>query len=134
MLNEERIILMTHMASYEMNEGKKNEAIGRFFRSDYIAIQVLKSIVSATIAYGILFGLYVLYNFETLMGNLYQMDLIAFAQDVLIWYAVVVVVYAVISYLMYSFRYFRARKSLKTYYNHLKKLNALYSAKSSGKE
>ena len=42
MLNEEKIILMTQMASYEENEGKKNMAIGRYFRSDYIAIQVLK--------------------------------------------------------------------------------------------
>ena len=37
MLNEEKIILMTQMASYEENEGKKNMAIGRYFRSDYIA-------------------------------------------------------------------------------------------------
>lgn len=43
MLNEEKVILMTQMASYEENEGKKNMAIGRYFRSDYIAIQVLKS-------------------------------------------------------------------------------------------
>ena len=41
MLNEEKVILMTQMASYEENEGKKNMAIGRYFRSDYIAIQVL---------------------------------------------------------------------------------------------
>ena len=40
MLNEEKIILMTQMASYEENEGKKNMAIGRYFRSDYIAIQL----------------------------------------------------------------------------------------------
>ena len=35
MLNEEKVILMTQMASYEENEGKKNMAIGRYFRSDY---------------------------------------------------------------------------------------------------
>jgi hypothetical protein len=134
MLNEERIILMTHMASYEMHEGKKNVAIGRFFRGDYISIQVLKAIASATIAFGIIFGLYVIYNFEDLLGNIYQIDLIAFAQNTLLAYVIVVVVYAVISYLVYSFRYFRARKSLKTYYNNLKKLNALYHANSSGKD
>ena len=42
MLNEERVILMTKMASHEENEGKKNVAIGNYYRSDYIAIQVLK--------------------------------------------------------------------------------------------
>ena len=59
MLNEEKVILMTQMASYEENEGKKNMAIGRYFRSDYIAIQVLKSILCATIAYGVCFALFV---------------------------------------------------------------------------
>ena len=37
MLNEERIKLMTKMACYEANEGKKNVAIGNYFRGDYIA-------------------------------------------------------------------------------------------------
>ena len=35
MLNEERVVLMTKMASYEANEGKKSLAIGSYFRSDY---------------------------------------------------------------------------------------------------
>ena len=34
MLNEERVILMTKLASYEANEGKKNVAIGNYFRSE----------------------------------------------------------------------------------------------------
>lgn len=59
MLNEEKIILMTQMASYEENEGKKNMAIGRYFRSDYIAIQVLKSVLCATIAYAVCFALFI---------------------------------------------------------------------------
>ena len=49
MLNEERVILMTKLASYEANDGKRNVAIGSYFRSDYIGWQVLKSIISATI-------------------------------------------------------------------------------------
>ena len=61
MLNEEKIILMTQMASYEENEGKKNMAIGRYFRSDYIAIQVLKSVLCATIAYAVCFALFIFY-------------------------------------------------------------------------
>lgn len=32
MLNQERIILMTKMASYEENEGKKNNLIMNYFR------------------------------------------------------------------------------------------------------
>ena len=42
MLNEERVILMTKLASYEANDGRRNVAIGSYFRSDYIGWQVLK--------------------------------------------------------------------------------------------
>ncbi len=126
MLNEERIILMTRMESYAENDGKKNMQIGNYFRSDYISVQIIKSVVSATIAFVIGFGLYVLYHLETFLQDIYKMDLIAFAKNVLIWYGVAVVVYGVISYLVYSYRYSKARKSLKQYYNHLKKLNSLY--------
>lgn len=127
MLNEERIILMTKMASYEENEGKKNMAIGKFFRSDYIAIQILKSVLCATIAYALCFAVYIFYNFEMFMQDIYKMDLISFAQNVLLYYVVTVVIYSALSYIIYSYRYAKAKKSLKCYYNNLKKLISLYN-------
>lgn len=110
MLNEERVILMTKMASYEEHEGKKNVAIGSYFRSDYIAIQVLKSIIYATIAYAVVFGLFVFYDLEVFMQDIYKMDLISFARNVLIYYGITVGVYALASYAIYSYRYAKAKK------------------------
>lgn len=127
MLNEERIILMTRMASYEKGEGRENVKIGNYFRSDYIAVQVLKSLVCGILVFAILFGLYILYHFEEFMQNLYKMDLIAFAQDVLFYFAGTVVSYAVLTYIACSYRYAKAKKSLKCYYHNLKKLNSLYN-------
>ncbi len=128
MLNEERIILMTQMASYEANEGKKNVAIGSYFRSDYIGWQVLKSIISATIAFVVVFAMYIFYDFEVFMTDIYKMDLLEFAKDVLFTYLKFVGVYALISYLVYSFRYSRARKSLRLYYANLHKLAGMYKS------
>lgn len=127
MLNEERVILMTKMASYEEHEGRKNVKIGNYFRSDYIAIQVLKSIACATIAFAIVFAMFIFYDFEVFMQDIYKMDLITFARNVLLYYAVTVVIYGVISYGVFSYRYAKAKKSLKCYYHNLKKLNALYN-------
>ena len=126
MLNEERIILMTHMASYEENEGKKNMAIGKYFRSDYITLQVMKAILCASISYAICFALYILYDFEVFMQNIYKMDLIAFAKNALTYYAVTVVVYSALCYVICSWRYAKAKKSLRCYYQNLKKLNSMY--------
>ena len=124
MLNEERIKLMTKMAAYEADEGKKNVAIGNYFRGDYIGLQVIKSIISATFV--IVFGLFVFYDFEVFMSDIYKMDLLGFGRTVITAYLIFVAVYALISYMIYTYRYAKARKSLKMYYNNLKKLAYLY--------
>ena len=72
MINQERLRLMTKMAAYEADEGKKNMAIASYFRSDYMGLQIIKSIICATIAYLIIFGLFIYYDFETFMQNLYK--------------------------------------------------------------
>ena len=126
MLNEERIKLMTKMAAYEADEGKKNVAIGNYFRGDYIGLQVIKSIIIATIAFVIVFGLFVFYDFEVFMSDIYKMDLLGFGRTVITAYLIFVAVYALISYMIYTYRYAKARKSLKMYYNNLKKLAYLY--------
>ena len=128
MLNEERIILMTKMASYEANEGRRNVAIGRYFRSDYIGWHVLKSIISATIAFVVVFGMYIYYDFEVFMTDIYKMNLIEFARHILSMYLWTVGIYAVISYVVYTIRYMRAVKSLRLYYMNLRKLAEMYRA------
>ena len=120
MLSEERIILMTRMASYERGEGRENVKIGNYFRADYIALHVLKAVVCAIISFGILFGLYMLCNIEEFLEDLYKMDLLAFASCVMVGG------YAVLTYIVCTWRYARAKKSLKCYYHNLKKLNSLY--------
>lgn len=126
MLNEERIKLMTKMASYEENEGRKNVTIGNYFRGDYIGLQVIKSIINATIAFAIMFAMFVFYDFEVFMADIYKMDLLQFGKTIMIVYLVFVVVYGFISYGIYTYRYTKAKKSLKIYYNNLKKLSYLY--------
>lgn len=132
MLNEKRIILMTKMASYEANEGKKNVAIGSYFRSDYIGWQVLKSIISATIAFVVVFAMYIFYDFEIFMTDIYKMDLLEFAKSVLFFYLGTVGAYALISYVVYAVRYSRAKKSLRAYYMNLHKLSSMYKNEKNG--
>ncbi len=126
MLSEERVILMTKMASYEEHEGKKYMKIGRYFRDDYIAVQILKSIFCATLAFALIFAIFIFYDFEVFMQDIYKMDLVEFATRVLTYYGITVVVYGAGSYGVCAYRYNRAKKSLKLYYQNLKKLNALY--------
>ena len=126
MINEEKVILMTKLASYESHRGKKDIAITHYFRNDYIGFQVLKSTIAATISFLALFGIYVLYHFEELMQDIYKMDLLEFGKDVVILYLCVVGAYGIVSYIVSATRYSRAKKSLKNYYGNLRKLAGMY--------
>ena len=126
MVNEERIKLMTRMAAYEKDEHKKNKKIVSFFKSDYISMQTLKSIVYTTIAFAIMFGLYVLYDFEIFMKEIYQMDIFEFAKSVIIVYGIFMGIILVITYIVSLYQYNRALQSTKLYYANLKKLSQDY--------
>ena len=106
---------MTKMASYEANEGRRNVAIGRYFRSDYIGWHVLKSIISATIAFVVVFGMYIYYDFEVFMR-------------ILSMYLWTTGIYAVIAFVVYAVRYSRAMRSLKLYHMNLRRLMNMYKS------
>ena len=126
MLDENRIKLMTRMASYEEGEGKKNSSIARHFRSDYVGLQVLKAVICATIASMIVFGVYIFCNYESLLEDIYKIDLWDFAAGILKKYVVFTVSYSVVVYITFSIKYNKAKKSLKKYFNNLKLLNSIY--------
>lgn len=126
MINEEKVILMTKMASYEANEGKHDLATNRYFRSDYVTLQMIKAIFSGTVAFAIIVSVALLYDFDAFMKNLYQIDLLQLGKDLMVKYLISVGFYTLIVYIVASYRYNRARQGLKTYYGNLRRLSRYY--------
>ncbi|MCR4686195.1 MAG: hypothetical protein K5659_01370 [Lachnospiraceae bacterium] len=126
MISEARVKLMTRLASYEQGEGKENAEIGTYFRGDYIGLQVIKSVISATICYGIVIATMILYDSESFLSDIYKMDIVSYAKNMIIYYVIFVGGYSIITYILYSIRYRKARIKLKTYFNNLRRLQALY--------
>lgn len=126
MINEQRVKLMTRLAAYEESEGKKNSSIGTYFKSDYIALQIMSAVVYATIAFGLVVGLVCLYDSEFLLTQIYKMDLVQTGKMIALYYFGFVGAYALLSLVIYSIRYRRAKKKLKVYFNNLKRLQILY--------
>ncbi len=126
MLNKERVILMTKMASYEEKEGRKNHSVLGYFRGDYVWFQVLKSVIYGTVAFGIIFAMYIFYDFEIFMMDIYKMDLLEFGKSVLEKYLFAIGIYCIISYAVYSYRYAKAKNSVRLYQNNLRKLGSMY--------
>jgi len=130
MLDQNKIALMTRLASFEKNEGKKSVAVNNYFRGDYIGWQVLKSIISATIIFLIIVVGYVVYDFENFMTDIYKFDLQQYGKSLLIKYLIFVGVFAVVTYAVYAYRYACARKSMRLYARNLNKLSEYYKKNS----
>jgi len=126
MLNKDKIILMTRMASYEATEEKDMVKITDYFRSDYVCINILKTAVSVTLSFIMIVGIYALCNADTFIGQFYQTDFKALIGRILNVYALVMVVYILWAFVLYSYRYTRARKSVRIYQKALKKLISMY--------
>jgi hypothetical protein len=60
------------------------------------------------------------------MQDIYELDLIEIGKEVLKYYLILIVVYCGISYAVYSYRYYRARKNIKNYSQNLRKLTQMY--------
>ena len=126
MISEQRVKLMTSLAAYEQKEGKENEEIGSYFRGDYISLQILKSVISATMAFILIVALFVFYDSELFLSDIYKIDILEYVKKLIMYYFAFTGVYVLISYVVYAIRYRKAKKRLKVYFNNLKRLQILY--------
>ena len=127
MLNEEKIKIMNKLAMYEQGEGKKYLPVSRYYRSDYIGLALIKNFFLVTIGYCLILAGIAAYFGEYLVDNIHKMDLVAVGRNAVIGYVVVLVVFSVATYIQYSVKYHKAKKSVKEYYQELTQLNKIYS-------
>ncbi len=132
MLNEEKIRLMTKAAAYEAGEGKKTLAMNKYFRGDYISINLIMSWISFTIAFAVCVAGWALYNMEDLMENINTVDLPALGKHFVVLYLGLLAVYQLIHYVIYSIRYQKNRKSLAVYHQILRQISRSYQMESKG--
>ena len=127
MLNEEKIKIMNKLAMYEQGEGKKYLPVSRYYRRDYIGLALIKNFFLVTIGYCLILAGIAAYFGEYLVDNIHKMDLVAVGRNAVIGYVVVLVVFSVATYIQYSVKYHKAKKSVKEYYQELTQLNKIYS-------
>ena len=137
MINEDgkkRIRLMTRIAMYEKDEGRKNEPVARYFRSDYIGLKILGAIICATVVFAIIIGLYILCNSETLLADIYKIDLMGKAKELILYYIGFVIVYVSIIAVVFFVKYNQAVKYKRIVSRNLKKLLMRYGKKDEDSE
>ncbi|MBQ4283251.1 MAG: hypothetical protein IJB96_04910 [Lachnospira sp.] len=123
--------MMTKMAIYEKNEGRKSLKTAKYYKSDFIAFGVLKSLITTTIAYVILVVLVVLCNLEDMLAQANDLDYIAIGKQMCVYYVIMLLVFSVIAGLVSAYRYDQYKKGLKKYSSRLNKLERFYNVQKS---
>lgn len=127
MLNNNRIRLMTKLALYENKEGKEDIRLSKYYKTDYVRYQIIKSILCATLGYALILVLIILYKSEYIIKYAVTLDYKTIGTNVLGIYIMIVAVYGLGSAVAYSILYDKSRKKLGKYFKLLKRLNKIYN-------
>ena len=126
MIHNERVRQMVKLQAFSDRQGKEYFPVVKYFRGDYVGLHMLKGFISGTVAYGIMLLMWGISNMEMLMENAHTMDLKLFAIDILQRYLLFLVIYLAVIFVCAEIKYTRARKEIKKYNRHLKRLIGSY--------
>ena len=126
MINEEKVILMTRIAMYKESLGREDLEKGKYFQSDYVKLNCLKTIVSSTVLFVVVAVAYIYYNLASIVEKLTELDYLKLAGMIVGGYAVVCFVNATATTVIYTYRYMKAKPKLIKYNQNLKKLIEFY--------
>lgn len=126
MLNNRKIRIMTKLATYEEKKGKEDIALSKYYKTDYVRFNILKTIMSATLGYLLLLIMIAVYKSEYLIENAVDLDYKSIFTTILGYYLIILTIMIVGTLIGYSIKYDKSRKQLSQYFRMLKKLRMIY--------
>ncbi len=137
MLSEKKLKLMIRLSDYEQNEGKKDLARTKYYKLDYIRMQILKTLVSVTVAVFLALMLVGMYHMEYIITNALELDYVGMARYFLIIYILILCLFSFVTVSVSSIQYEASKSRVKDYYTTLQELIEYYDREekeSSGRE
>ncbi len=139
MINIRKTRLMTKLALYETGEGREDIRLSKYYKTDYVRLHILKTILAVTVGYLLILLMVALYKSEYLIAQAVNLDYKAIGVTVLVIYVVLVTVYVVGAIIGYSIQYDLSRGKLTRYFRILKIMKKIYreeegSGTAAGKE
>lgn len=122
MINPRKVRLMTKLAMYEKREGQEDISNSKYYRSDFVRMKVLNTILAVTLGYLLVMLMVVVYNSEFLLDQALVLNYKLIGKKVLGLYLVVLFVNIGITLIGYSVYYARSRERLAKYYKMLGRL------------
>ena len=111
MLNNDKIRLMTKLALYENKEGKEDIRLSKYYKTDFVRYQVIKSLIYSTIGYALILVLLFLYKSEYIIQNAVTLDYKTIGVYILGFYIIIVAVYGLASFVGYSINMMHQEKN-----------------------
>ncbi len=127
MLNENKVKMMTKMAIYEKNEGKRMLKMSRYYKGDFVTLGILKSIIASTLAFAVIVIFFALCNMEKIVSEVNTMDYTLIAKKIGTYYIIFLVVFSIIAGIVNAYQYDKSRAGLKKYLSRLNKLERFYN-------
>lgn len=125
MINNDKVILMTKIQSFENREREALKA-NRFFQRDYLGIYLIRSFLAYIVLFALILIVVFLYNWEELLTGLELTALVDVGKSILLSFFLLLIPSMIVSYIVYWFRYRGYRKKVKDHIANLKQLNAFY--------
>ncbi len=131
MLNTKKVRLMTRLAIYEKKEGREDIRLSKYYRTDYVRLHVLQTVVAVTIGYLLVLLMLGMYHSEYLIREAVNLDYKSMGLKILGGYIAVLTVYICASLIGYTIHYNHSRRKLSKYFKMLKKLSRMYQEEES---
>lgn len=123
MISKDKIANMSKMAIFENSKtGRMAIRSTKFFKTDFVRFELLKTIISVSLAYLIIWGIYIIYNIEYIVKNATKINYKEIGIKALGIYIIFLVIYLVVSLLISSYRYKQGKKAFSKYNRFLKNL------------
>ncbi len=122
MVREENVKLMSKIAIYEKRSGRTEIPMSGYYKSDYVRLNVLKTVVSATVSFFVVVAVLVFYKLDYLLANIFKIEYKSFGIGLLLIYVVWIFLNWLVARILYAFRYEKARPHIIEYNHNLKKL------------
>lgn len=116
MLSEKKIRMMIRLADYEQGNGKTDLRRTSYYKTDYIKVKVLQTILSVTLAFFLLMALFCTYRMEFIVSNALLLDYSLIGVQFLVIYVLTIILFTVITIGLESIHYDLSKKRVRKYY------------------
>ncbi len=125
-MNAGKIRRMAKIEQFIEKESDDHLKTARYYRSDYLGLQLIRNFFLVTIGYLLVMALYFLRHGMAMLDHLYIQDIGRLSLGWIAGYIVVLAVYTLLTYTIYSLRFAKAQKMERFLDHQLEKMQEKY--------